>query len=162
MSVVKLALYKGKGQIGNALIRRWTGSQYSHCELVVDGVAYSSSIRDGGVRAKVIEFDDAHWDVVALPDCFAWKIEAHFAATRGAPYGWRDLLLSQVLNTARNESGAAFCSEWCAAALGLPNSTTFSPKTLFDLVEYLIFGPWSKVVPPNSIDDNHLDKSKGI
>lgn len=142
MSSVKLALYKGKGLIGNALIRWWTGSAYSHCELVVDGVAYSSSIRDGGVRAKAIEFDDAHWDVIALPDCFAWKIEAHYAATRGTPYGWRDLLTSQVLNTACDESGAAFCSEWCAAALGLPNPTIFSPRTLADLVLALLAPPW--------------------
>lgn len=32
--VAQLALYKGKGKIGNAFIRWWTGSQYSHCELV--------------------------------------------------------------------------------------------------------------------------------
>lgn len=32
---VKLALYKGQGQLGNAVIRWWTRSEYSHCELVV-------------------------------------------------------------------------------------------------------------------------------
>ena len=41
---VSLALYVGKGKIGNWVIRKWTGSQESHCELVVDGLAYSSSI----------------------------------------------------------------------------------------------------------------------
>lgn len=139
---IKLALYKGKGQIGNALIRLWTGSPYSHCELVVDGMAYSSSIRDGGVRAKVIDFDDANWDFIPLPDCFALKIQEYFAATRGIHYGWRDLFLSQVLNTGSNEADAAFCSEWCAAALGLPNPTIFNPHTLGDLVRALLEPPW--------------------
>lgn len=30
---VKLALYKGKGQIGNAIIRWWIRSPYNHCEI---------------------------------------------------------------------------------------------------------------------------------
>lgn len=140
--MVRLALYKGRGQIGNALIRVWTGSIYSHCELVVDGMAYSSSIKDGGVREKRIDFAPEHWDFVELPDVFAWRVLAHFEATRGAPYGWRDLILSQVLNTGRDEDGAAFCSEWCAAALGLPNPTIFSPRALGDLVLVLLSPPW--------------------
>ena len=139
---VQLALYKGKGQIGNAAIRIWTGSKYSHCELVVDGMAYSSSIRDGGVRAKRIDFDPAHWDFVALPDEFAPRILAHYQATRGASYGWRDLLLSQVLNMGKDEDGAAFCSEWCAAAIGLPTPTIYSPKTLGELVPVILAPPW--------------------
>ena len=47
---VQLALYKGRGTLFNALIRWWTRSPYSHCELVINGTCYSSSIRDGGVR----------------------------------------------------------------------------------------------------------------
>ena len=51
---VQLALYKAPGEWTNALIRWWTRSQYSHCELVIDGTCYSSSERDRGVRSKVM------------------------------------------------------------------------------------------------------------
>ena len=71
MSAVQLAMYKAKGDLFNGLIRWWTGSQYSHCELVVRGVCYSSTIRDGGVRAKVMALLDnrmnlAYQDIKAV------------------------------------------------------------------------------------------------
>ena len=134
--MVQLALYKGKGLIGNALIRWWTRSPYSHCELVVDGVAYSSSLMDKGVRSKVIDFKPEHWDMVELPESVRQQALDYFAATRGQRYSWLDLIRSQIFNRNANEDGAAFCSEWCASALGLPNPATYSPRTLGDLVRW--------------------------
>ena len=135
--MVYIAFYKGKGEIGNAAIRWWTHSQYSHCELIVDGMAYSSSIRDKGVRAKRIDFDPAHWDFVSLPWASAGRVLGYFARTQDESYSWIDLLRSHVFNRGDDEPGAAFCSDWCAAALGLPNSTTLSPATLNNLIIYL-------------------------
>ena len=134
--MVQLALYKGKGLIGNALIRWWTRSPYSHCELVVDGVAYSSSLMDKGVRSKVIDFKPEHWDMVRLPEPLSKRVIDHFAVTRGQRYSWLDLIRSQIFNGNADEDGASFCSEWCAAALGLPNPATYSPQTLSDLVRW--------------------------
>lgn len=45
---VQLALRKHDDRIGSRLICWWSGSIYSHCELVVAGVCYSSSILDRG------------------------------------------------------------------------------------------------------------------
>ena len=128
---MKLALYKGKGTVGNAIIRWWTKSAYSHCELVIGDVSYSSSLRDGGVRAKRIEFDPAHWDFVAIPWATEHEVKMLYAQTDGEPYGWLDLLWRQVFNRPGNSIGW-FCSEWCAAALGLPAPQSFSPATLGD------------------------------
>ena len=58
---------QGRGTLFNALIRWWTGSQYSHCELVINGTCCSSSIRDGGVRGKVMALPAHSWDVIDLP-----------------------------------------------------------------------------------------------
>lgn len=127
---VALALYKGSGLIGNALIRRWSGSPYSHCELVVDGFCYSSSLMDGGVRAKRIDLKPEHWDLIELPDHLTQRVLRHFAVTNGERYGWLDLLRSQLFNTGSDEPGAAFCSEWCAAALGVPTPTIYNPHAL--------------------------------
>ena len=45
----KLAFYKAKGNWIDFLVRVFTNSPYSHCELVINKDWYSSSPRDGGV-----------------------------------------------------------------------------------------------------------------
>lgn len=135
--MVKLALYKGKGQIGNAAIRWWTGSQYSHCELLVDGWCYSSSVMDKGVRRKLIDTDSGHWDCIELPWVDAQKVIAYFEATDYQRYGWLGLIRSQLFNRGRAQHGAQFCSEWCANALGLPNASSYSPASLGRLLEHI-------------------------
>ncbi|HAQ86500.1 MAG TPA: hypothetical protein DCR78_08670 [Pseudomonas sp.] len=135
--MVKLALYKGKGQVGNAFIRFWTGSIYSHCELVVDGWCYSSSVMDQGVRRKLVGDGDGRmslspdkWDLVPLPWADADRIVEYFAATDGDRYGWLSLLWSQLFNLNRQSERAQFCSEWCGGALGLPSPASLSTRTL--------------------------------
>ena len=66
---VQLAIYKASGNWLNRLIRWWTGSQYSHCELVIRGTCYSSSIRDGGCsgRQTPLALPAHSWDVIDLP-----------------------------------------------------------------------------------------------
>jgi hypothetical protein len=141
MSQVKLAMYKGrstgKSTIGDALIRFWTRSEYSHCELIVDGISMSSSLRDKGVRAKEIEYIPEHWDIIDLPWADPVSVLAHFEATKTHSYSVLDIIRSQIFNYGSNQSRSAFCSEWCADALGLPNAVTYSPKTLATLCIYL-------------------------
>jgi hypothetical protein len=134
---VQLALYKGHGQLGNALIRWWTGSIYSHCELVVDGWCYSSSVMDKGVRRKrvghgadEISLGEDHWDRIGLPWADVDAVLAYFSATDADRYGWPSLILSQLLNRNQQTDHAKFCSELCAAALRLPSPASYSPATL--------------------------------
>ena len=136
----QLALYKGKGQLGNAAIRWWTGSPYSHCELVVDGWCYSSSVMDKGVRRKrvgpgadEIGLSKDHWDLIELPWADAAAIVRYFEATDSDVYGWPSLIASQVFNRNRPTEHAAFCSEWCARALALPAPSIYNPGTLDDI-----------------------------
>lgn len=137
MSTVQLALYKGEGQIGNAMIRWWTRSPYSHCELVVDGYCYSSSVMDKGVRRKrvgpgvdEISLSPDNWDIIDLPWAGPVAVVTYFELTDPDRYGWPSLIASQVFNRNRQVEHAAFCSEWCAAALGLPCPASYSPATL--------------------------------
>jgi len=134
---VQLALYKGKGQIGNALIRWWTSSEYSHCELVIDGVSYSSSLMDGGVRGKIIQFKPEHWDFVDLPWADADAVMDYFVATDADRYGLAGLLVNQVFNRNQRTPHAQFCSEWCARALGMPAGSIYNPATLGELATWL-------------------------
>ncbi len=134
---VQLAMYKGKGDIANAFIRWWTGSQYSHCELVMGGWCYSSSMMDKGVRRKRIDTDSGNWDLIQLSFADAERIRKYFMQTDANRYGWLGLIRSQLFNRNRKTRGAQFCSEWCANALGLPNAPSYSPASLGRLVQYI-------------------------
>lgn len=133
---VALALYKGRGTLFNALIRWWTRSPYSHCELVINGTCYSSSIRDGGVRGKAMALPADKWDVIDLPWADAYGAQRWFDRHAHDRYGFVDLILCQLLGMRRDNRGV-FCSEACAASLGLPDPTKYSPGTLAEFCRYI-------------------------
>lgn len=110
----------------------WTNSEFSHCELVIDGICHSSSIRDGGVRAKRINLAGRpHWQVLPLPGADAGRALAFFQRTKGEPYGWLDLVLHQVFRSPAGDQRGWFCSEWVAEALGMVAPRSFSPGDLY-------------------------------
>ncbi len=129
MSTVKLALYTGKKHLMNRLICGWAGSDFSHMELVVDGLCYSSSALDGGVRCKTIDLTDGNWLIVPLPGANPARIESHYLKTRTRSYGYWDLFTGQVLHIGVGDDDRGdFCSEWCfEAATGIPVGKHFSP-----------------------------------
>lgn len=144
MTQVYLALYKGKRNIKRPLdrvkrvidfaIRQITNSPYSHCEIAVQiqsdrFVCYSASLTDGGVRKKVMPLPSDKWDLIAIDDpAIVVRTEKLFAQTTGAKYDFLGVT-GVVLHNAHSKS-RWFCSEWCAAALGLPKPQQYSPETL--------------------------------
>ena len=128
---VQLVMYKAKGDWLNGLIRWWTGSQYSHCELLVRGTCYSSTIRDGGVRGKTMALPSDKWDLIDLPWADADAVLDWFIRHECDRYGYIDLITSQLLGMHRDGRGE-FCSEACAKALGLRGATRLSPQGLLD------------------------------
>lgn len=143
--MVKYAVYKGKGLIGNAIIRWWKKTQYSHCEIVIDHqtnsiggvqIGYSASLMDGGVRAKAIEFNPEHWDFIDLPWADASQVSAHYQQTKDEKYGLIDLFWGQLFNRP-SDKGGDFCSEWCAAALGIPTPHVHDPSSLYALLKFI-------------------------
>jgi hypothetical protein len=135
---VKLALYTGGGgtwyaRLFDWLVRLVTRSPYSHCEIVIDGVCWSSSIRDGGVRAKRIDLDSGHWHVIPLHTDPARAL-AWFKSHMGQGYDWLGVLRF-IVPFIPQRAGRWFCSEACAAALGLPCPSHYSPGGLAALIE---------------------------
>lgn len=138
--MIYLCSYVGKGQIGNAVIRWWTGRQESHCELLFDGYTYAATIRDGGVRRQAADITLAnreHWIVEPVRWINEQQLMRHFGRTRHQTYDWIGLLGSQVFNLGLNNKGASFCSEWIAQAAHIPNPSLYNPGTLRDLSNYL-------------------------
>lgn len=128
---VRLAAYIGKGDIFNAAIRRRTGSNMSHCEIVIDGVWYSASLRDRGVRRKHVDPKPGEWEYQTLPWADAFEVIKWFDENEEVQYGIGDLLL-QLFRINADAPGEV-CSTACAAALDFPRAYKYNPKTLWEV-----------------------------
>ena len=116
---IQLAFYKGKGDWMDKVIRWWTRSPYSHCEIVIDGIWYSSSPRTGKVRAATIYPKENHWDFIELL-CTAEQKQIMVRALEsqlGKPYDYLGIFLSQVIPLSIQDPTKWFCSEICSCAL---------------------------------------------
>lgn len=130
---MKLACFKGTrpGIAGlfSISVRWWLGGPYSHTELVFsDGYSGSSSWLDGGVRLKLIDFDQSKWDFYEIKGdeqaAMHW-----FLTHQGEGF---DLLglIGFVWSRGTHRRRKWFCSEAVAASLGVPEPFRFDPCTL--------------------------------
>lgn len=132
-TLVQLAFYKAKGDWVDKVIRWWTSSKYSHCEVVIGDEWFSSSPRDGGVRSMRMEdYNAEHWDIIGYPGVSASDVFDLFRKTKGSKYDFIGILFSQVLPIGLHSSTKWYCSEW-AAELKY-NNTNISPQELYELV----------------------------
>ncbi|WP_244264487.1 hypothetical protein [Kingella kingae] len=112
------------------IVRLATPAKYSHCEIAIakeNGVysCYSSSIRDGGVRYKLMTLPSKKWDLIALPNLSLQRVQDFYDQTKGAKYDWAGCL-GIALPALRQNVKKWFCSEWCAAVLDLKQPARFS------------------------------------
>ena len=135
---VQIAFYKKvvPWDLGAWFIRLWTNSPYSHCEIIIDGKSYTSSVQDGGVRVKFIPYNADSWDYISVPWADKVAILRYFGITSGTPYGWGALILRQLFNI-RGNDGKQFCSEWVAEDLGIPDAGIYSPIGVFDVCGFI-------------------------
>ena len=117
--MIQLAFYKGKGDWSDKLIRLWTRSKYSHTELVIDDLWYSSSPRDGEVRIKYITPKPGHWDFIEIDVTKEQKENMlnFFNSQIGKKYDFKGIFLSQVLPFNIQDPEKWFCSEIDSKAL---------------------------------------------
>ena len=145
--MIYLALYHGRrdgsgwrvwcARATDWLTRVLTRGQYSHCEIAVrlhetageqEYECYSASIRDKGVRRKVMPMPSAKWDLISLPDNVGGRLKTLWSQTQGQGYDLTGAF--GVVFKFRENPQRWFCSEWCAEVLGLPDSWRFSPNDL--------------------------------
>lgn len=98
-------------------VRTW--SVYSHVELLIDGVCYSSSRRDGGVRGKQIDVGNGKWHTIALPlpDADIDRAKRWFDEREHWRYSWRGVARS-LLPFIKQKPSEATCSQAVSEALG--------------------------------------------
>ena len=130
-----IAFYKGPGSKPHHVAFHYgtclfTLSRYSHVELLIDGVAYSSSARDGGVRSKVIKDinDSNRWDLFEVDIDVKAALE-EFNRRKYRKYDYLGVTRF-VLPFVPNIKDRDYCSETVSAMCGLSH-TEKSPEDLF-------------------------------
>lgn len=140
---MKVVFYKNGTALSDRLIRWWTHSPYSHCELLFDDGLMVSSYPHIGIRELHVGSLDPHfWDILDIP-LDAEKtdhLKTWCKGELGCPYDWASLFMSQVLKIPRAHPDKWYCSEFCAAGLQQADQLhnvlpcTLSPGRLFDLI----------------------------
>jgi len=152
-SQIYLALYKGRrdgtgwrvwaARFTDGLTRVLTRGRYSHCEIAVrlpetaagqEYECYSASIRDGGVRTKIMPLPAAKWDLIQMES----TSEAHerlqrvWAETQGQGYDLKGALgIAFGLPPKRRPPGCR--RGWCAPRGGTA-ARRWSPNDLAAIV----------------------------
>lgn len=133
---MKLALYKGSNRCISKLIKWWTKSDYSHCEIVFsDGMWGSSSDLEGGVCLRYVEHDPQLWVFYDISHFNETRARAWFELNKGRGYDYLGLL-GFVIRPIKGSLGRLGCGHACMAALGYKEPWRFDPGMLA-----VIFGP---------------------
>lgn len=149
--MIYAAFYKKKRPV-DSLVTAWyrladeitrlvTRGIYSHCEIAIkegdEYRCYSASIRDGGVRSKLMPLDPDDWDLVDISGAVsAQQIVDFYIKTAGSKYDFIGLLSPVVGQW--HDTNKYFCSEWCAEALGITRPYKISPASLYPIAAGLV------------------------
>lgn len=125
-------------RVADEVTKFFTKGKYSHCELAVeqeDGsfLCYSSSVRDKGVRKKVIDIKEQDkWDLeeVTHLKVTSESIEEFYQNTKDKKYDLTGAL--GVVLRLKDNGNKYFCSEWCAEAIGYHRPFDYSPVELYN------------------------------
>jgi hypothetical protein len=144
---MKLAFYKGKGNLIDKIIRWRTKSVYSHVEIVFNGIKpslwFSSSPRDGGVRFREIKPDPEHWDYIELG---RGTTDAYLAAKaiERKGYDYVGAIFGAGLKTHIENPKRYFCCEAVAYALKdvIKLTAVSSPAELYNEAKKAVETLW--------------------
>ena len=132
MEQIKIHFYKARnGKIRDKIVG--LVSVFSHVELEINGVCYSASNRDGGVRSKVIDTSNKQkWVSFDLKkDIDVNRCLLYFETVRCQRYDWLNILLTQLIKLDIQSDNKQICSEFVGNCLQLDNAYKYSPETLF-------------------------------
>ena len=139
---MKIAFYIGKGKIQDKFVRVWTKSKFSHCELIINDISYSSSPRDHGVRKKLIDYDRQNWLIFNLKDTFDINIALQFLNEKlGKKYDDLGIIFSQVFNLDKQDKNKYFCSELIAECLKKAFKDLKTEKYFFSTENFNYYSP---------------------
>lgn len=122
-NIIKVAFFKGdKKVLHHRFIRWWTGSIYSHAELLLDEDTWVSisPFLYSKVEARIkTYYDKSDWDFISfnISDAQLYAMKDFIAETTDEGYDWVGMLLSQVGPFIIRSRNRWYCSSWIAHCL---------------------------------------------
>ena len=116
------------------LIRRYELKYipYSHAELVINGICYSSSSRDGGVRSKYIDYTEGKWDIYEITIDIEYALD-WFNENKGKKYDWAGILRFAIPFLPQN-SNQLFCNEALGKMTKVANPEDYTPYEYLEIM----------------------------
>ena len=144
---LKIAFYRGPRTFRTWIVKVWTGSIYTHVELVLpSGDCIGISPDEGSrVRMKRCDFVDDHWSFIEIDVTREQllKIVNFFTATHGHRYDWFGMIISHLTPFYVKHDRKWYCSQWIACALTISAVFPFmynkiNPGKLYDILSVKI------------------------
>ena len=124
--MIRIAHYKGKGNLFNKIIRAFQRlrspkayAKYSHTEIVIGNRWYGASNRENRVRVRKITGNSGNWDFTEIPMSKRDMaiLEIFLKSQVGEGYDRLGIVFSQIVPLQIDDPKKWFCSELVAEAL---------------------------------------------
>lgn len=139
---IYIVFYKDNFKWWSRLIKWWTNSKYSHCEIYTNGQLIGISTEQN-VRIKEQPLNANKWDIFELKNIKSKDVMKFFNKTKGKKYDWKGILLSQIFNFKRDNREKYTCSEWCTELIDskldiiIPKRyISITPQDLYEILKY--------------------------
>jgi hypothetical protein len=137
VSDITIAFYKGEGFRRDRIIRWWTGSPYSHVELIMpNGTMAGITPSNPFVRTKsLVGIKKTDWDFVEIKvtEKQLNLLRRFIDSTRGQGYDWLGMIASHLTPLKVRLPNKWYCSEWVAYALSVSKVLTWAELKLYDI-----------------------------
>ena len=139
LTKIRIAFYKAKGLRRDRLIRWWTKSRYSHCELVLPNDQGWIGIHPPDsptVRLRgAMHYSEDDWDFIEFEITSEQRnsIRDFYLETANEHYDWVGMILSHILPYKVRHANKWYCSEWVAYALGVSGVIEWREMPLYKM-----------------------------
>lgn len=138
MSDITVAFYKGDGLRRDRLVRWWTGSPYSHVELIMpDGIM--AGIRppeDPYIRRRSLAgIRESDWDFIeiSVTEKQLKALRQFIDSTKGQGYDWLGMVASHLTPFKVKLPNRWYCSEWVLYALSVSKVFTWKQVKAYNI-----------------------------
>lgn len=155
--LIRVAFFKGSPKVWfHRFIRWWTGSIYSHVELLLDEetwVSISPALLSTVTTRIVTSYDSDDWDFLdfGVSEVQHHAMKEFVSETTGDGYDWLGMLLSQILPVIIKSRNRWYCSSWLAHGLfhssivrwrklGIYEIPDLSPGKLYNILHKITAG----------------------
>lgn len=120
--IITVGFYKGDSFIAKA-IKWYTKSEFSHCEILIDGESFIADFGINLTKYKLNEYPSEKWVQFDIPvECSVQDFEIikrYLNDQIGAKYDSMGIFLSQLFPLGINSNSKWFCSEFVTKILQL-------------------------------------------